>query len=304
MDIQVYTRLDAPLVSAKDTNELISVWLYGKPDTTVEAYKNDVQEFFIWTGNLPVNLLTVEILQGYATHLRNLILDNGLPYRINTRQRKMASLRSFLAFAYKARIVQTNIAEFVPSVGRPTGEEEITRVLGEAEVLLTIYLESKSDNRFATRNARIIKFLYHTGLRVTELVSLKWSDITPTEKGANVRVLGKGNKIRTINIQKSLLEELNIGRSDKSVYVFSSQCSKDGYKFDRNTIYIMIKRAFERAGVTKFASTHWLRHCCASHALQRGAPLNLVKETLGHSNVATTSRYLHSNNEEIGKYLP
>ncbi|MFC1782749.1 tyrosine-type recombinase/integrase [Planctomycetota bacterium] len=167
----------------------------------------------------------------------------------------------------------------------------------EAEVQKMIALEIN------TRNRLLIKTLYCGGLRNFEAAGLKWRDLQERQKGGQMTIHGKCNKTHAVLIPEKLwheLMELKPENSDDEP-VFKSR--KGGHIHFAQVIRI-VSVAAERAGIKKKVTPHWLRHSHASHALDRGAPIHLVQQTLAHSSLNTTLLYLHAKpNDSSSMYL-
>ena len=131
-----------------------------------------------------------------------------------------------------------------------------------------------------------------------------WSCEQDREDACQGTVLGKGGKTRAIVLSTGTWAELVAlrGAAEESQPVFLSR--NGGRHLTRVQVFRIIRAAAKQAGLTEHVSPHWLRHAHASHALERGAPIHLVQATLGHSNVATTGKYLHARpTESSGRYL-
>ena len=157
------------------------------------------------------------------------------------------------------------------------------------------------------RNHLILKTLYQTGVRVSELCGLRWSDLTPRPEieTAQLTVYGKRGKTRHITLKKELAIELTKLRGDAeaSAPIFTSATNNP---LAPAHIHRIVKRAARKAELPQAdkVSPHWLRHAHATHALNQGAPLRLVQATLGHASLDTTSKYLHIRpSESSGDYL-
>lgn len=147
------------------------------------------------------------------------------------------------------------------------------------------------------RNRAIIEMLFSCGLRVSELVNLKFSDVFAAD--GYLRITGKGNKQRLVPISASALHELQLWLYDRNLmnikpgedeYVF---LNRRGAHLTRTMILIMIKNTARDAGITKTVSPHTLRHSFATALLQGGANLRAIQEMLGHENISTTQIYTH-----------
>ncbi len=175
------------------------------------------------------------------------------------------------------------------------------RLLSELEVQTMIVLELNP------RNRAVLRLLYLAGLRVSELCSLKWQHFQRRGESGQVTVTGKGSKTRSILLPQSLWRELMLlrGEAPDDRPVFRSRKGNHEGHLSRERVAQIVKAAAVRAGLSGKVSPHWLRHAHASHALERGAKIHLVAETLGHSSVAVTGRYLHARpTDSSSLYLP
>ncbi len=176
------------------------------------------------------------------------------------------------------------------------------KYLTEMEVSTLIGMEPNP------RNQTLLLLLYAGGFRVSEVCSLTWKDLNNRNDAGQVTVFGKGGRTRTVLLPANVWEKLALLREkagDNAPVFPSRQKDIKGKGLDPSWVYRIVQKAAKRAGITKKVSPHWLRHAHASHSLERGAPLHLVQETLGHTNVATTSKYLHARpNTSSSLYLP
>ena len=167
---------------------------------------------------------------------------------------------------------------------RANGAEEVEqRILSEDSVLALI------DAIPPGRNHCIVRLLYHAGLRVSELCALQWDDCHEYDDFVVLSILGKGGKRRNVRISCSMYDEM-VSQIDSGVYVFTSR--KNGGPIQRR----QVARIVHEAGLTidvDGVSPHWFRHCNASHALDNGATVPEVQQSLGHSSIVITQRYLH-----------
>jgi integrase/recombinase XerD len=157
------------------------------------------------------------------------------------------------------------------------------------------------------RNHALIRLLYAAGLRLSEACALCWRDIQPRGNAGQVTVWGKGEKERAVLLTEGTWRELMALRprdASPDAPVFRS---RQGMPLSPSQAWRVVKAAAKRAGLVSAPafSPHWLRHAHASHALDRGAPISLVREGLGHASLATTSRYTHARpGDGVGTYLP
>ena len=271
---------------AETDEQLLRLWLHGRPATTTRAYTADVDRFRIFVGK-PLGSVTVGDVQAFSDTL------DGLSDA--SRARKLSAVKSLLSFGHR-------IGYLPFDVGRPVRLPRIKdtiaeRILPEDTVLAMITLEP------GQRNRALLRLLYGAGLRVSELSGLRWRDFQERDDSAQVTVFGKGGRTRHVLLSVGTWEVLSAIRGDAGedgpVYV-----SRKGSPLSVSQAFRIVRAAARRVGVEKNVSPHWLRHCHGSHALDRGAAVHLVQATLGHSSVATTGRYLHARpTESSSKYL-
>jgi tyrosine recombinase xerC len=166
------------------------------------------------------------------------------------------------------------------------------------------------DEFILSRNFFIINLFLHTGLRISELVSLDVKDMEKTKKNEFLQIIGKGNKERVIPINISqLCEELSDHNSLIEKYLDyrkSIKCdddalfvSKNGKRLTPRSIQMTLKKIISYSNIDKEITPHKLRHTFATHFLRNGANIRIVQEVLGHSSISTTQIYTHSNKEDI-----
>jgi integrase/recombinase XerD len=145
------------------------------------------------------------------------------------------------------------------------------------------------------RDKMLIRLLLYSGGRVTEVLSAKWSDLVEREGGGQITLFGKDGITRAVLIPSPFWDELNQFRGHQREYVFrGGRGSCDGTKpINRKSAWYIVSQAAKRAKLGN-VSPHWLRHAHATEALENGAPLHLLKESLGHRSIATTAKYLHT----------
>ena len=264
---------------ARSVFEMIDLWLYGKSQNTQHAYRRDINSFLAFIEGKPPQQWTVNDLQAFGTALA------GMGLKPSTVNRKLLAVKSFLSYLHKLGIVPVNAGVAVPT---STVKDDLNkRIVSERKILEMIYSEPHPIKQL------VLKTLYATGLRTSELTHLRWSDATEQGDAIALTIFGKGNKTRHILIKKVLWEELRT-LPQCGQFVFST---KTGKAYDRKRIYTIVRDAGERVGVSG-VSPHWLRHSHASHSLDRGCPIHTVQKSLGHSNLETTQRYLHSRPED------
>ena len=258
---------------------------------TIESYQNDLTDLYLFF-NEDIIKVKDEQMTKYIYSLRNLNA-RSLAHHITV-------INSFYEFLISEEILQTNPCEGIKSPKLPS---KLPNYLTEDEVdkLMSVNLDSP----FSYRNKAMLELLYATGLRVSELISLKFNDIDLTNDF--VRVIGKGSKERIVPMSDLAVKWLSIYlnqyrpiilKNKDSEYLFISNALKP---ISRQGFFKIIKQEVRRAGIKKDVSPHVLRHSFATHLLNHGADLRVIQELLGHSDISTTQIYTHLVNEKIKK---
>ena len=282
---------------------LVAFWLFGKAPRTQRLYRATIGRFTAFTAK-PLASLTLDDLQAFATSLGGLAAT--------TRTVMLATVKSLLTFGNRIGILPLNVGAALRIKAPPDDLNE--RILTEPEIHRL--LAALTDPRDRT----LLRLAYAAALRVSELVGLRWRNLRDREGGGGqITVFGKGSKIRYVLVRPSVWKDVRAlarldltTRSAVPTYLADGSLNPDAPVFrSRKGGHIgvpqawrIVRRAAEQAGLTAKVSPHWLRHAHASHALDRGAPIHLVRDSLGHANVATTSRYAHARpNEHSEKFL-
>ena len=261
----------------------------GYSANTLEAYERDLWKLMDYLEGEGKHLLDVQLedLQHFAASLHDLGIGPTSQCRI------LSGVRSFYRFAQLDGYLDDDPSELLES---PVLGEHLPEVLSTAEV---DQLEASIDlsKWEGHRNRAIVEVLFSCGLRVSELVNLKLSDLFLDER--YVRVLGKGSKERLVPISPRAIKELDFWFADRSQmnikpgeedYVF---LNRRGAHLTRTMILIMIKRQAVEAGIRKTISPHTLRHSFATALLEGGADLRAIQAMLGHESIGTTEIYTH-----------
>lgn len=257
---------------------LVAMWLHGRPMNTKRAYEADVAKLRTFIP-LPLATISLDQLQRFSDSLAGADASTA---------RTIGSIKSLFTFGHKLGYLPFDTARALQSPKRRTGVRA-ERILSEDQVHAMI------DGEFDPRNQLILRLLYVSGVRVSELCSLRRLDCVARDNGGQITVTGKGDKTRSILIPSSVWTDLHLRRGVSTDRVF---------KLGQSQIWRIVRAAAERANITVGVSPHWMRHCCCSHALANGADLGVVQSTAGHANIATTSGYLHARpNESAGMWL-
>jgi integrase/recombinase XerD len=266
--------------------KLVQLWLRDKSSSTQRKSSLLIKRFFDFI-NKPLPHLTDEDLYAYSDNIKLHYPNAG------TRKNHITSIKSLLRFGHLLGYLPHNSGEFlkVPKIKNDLAE----RIVSQEQIMQMIALEENP------RNQLIIKLLYATGIRNEELCRLKWRDVQRrSDEATQIVVYGKGSKTRSIVVPKSLANALWKFRGDATLDdpVFPSKKRKYGGHLDISSIERVVKAARERAGIERPVVPHSFRHAHASHSLEQGAPIHLVRETLGHSSIKITAQYLHVRPED------
>ena len=256
---------------------------------TLEAYQHDLQYLLDYCekeSKMPTDL-QLEDLEHFAATIH----EHGVGP--TSQARILSGVRSFYRFLLLDGYIENDPTELLES---PRLGEHLPEVLSTKEV---DQLEASIDlsKKEGQRNLAIIEVLFSCGLRVSELVNLKLSDLYLQE--GYIRVVGKGNKERLVPISEKAIRELGNWFYDRNEmvikpgeqdYVF---LNRRGAHLTRTMILIMIKRQAVEAGIKKTISPHTLRHSFATALLEGGADLRAIQSMLGHEDIGTTEIYTH-----------
>lgn len=263
---------------------------------SVEAYLNDIAklEQFIsmkMPDKRPDNIELAE-LKSFIEWI------NELGASARSQSRILSGVRSFFRFLFLTDQISKDPSDLIesPKIGRKLPEvlstEEIDRI--EAAVDL-----SKPEGH---RNKAIIETLYSCGLRVTELVNLRLSNLYFKE--GFIRIIGKGSKERLVPIGEKAISEISLYLEQRRLMANIHSQSQNilflnrrGKKLTRVMIFTIVKTLVEKAGIKKIVSPHTFRHSFASHLIDGGADLRAVQEMLGHESIITTEIYTHLDRE-------
>jgi integrase/recombinase XerD len=269
---------------------------------SIEAYTRDVQKLADYVGidfpsKSPLDL-DLENLRKFVTTLAKLEIS---PY---SQARIISGIKAFYRFLmYEDRITEdpAQLLE-APKLGRKLPD---TLSYEEIETLLAAIPLGESEGH---RNRAMIEMLYSSGLRVSELVELKKSQIF-AEVGF-LKVVGKGNKERLVPVGRSALHYLKlydehvraqqVPAKGQEEFVF---LNRRGQKLTRVMVFLIIKKTAEKAGIQKNISPHTFRHSFATHLIEGGADLRAVQEMLGHESITTTEIYTHLDRDYLRQVL-
>ena len=301
--IEIVDRSSSIVTVADRTDALIvEMWLEGRSVKTQRVYRSEAQDLFGFVGQ-PLAQMKLEDLQRFARRLES----KGLA--ASSRASKLARIKSLFSFASSDGVghLRFNVAAALklPKVKETLNE----RILTEEQVQKMI------DAAKPGRDRLIVQMIYWLGVRAEELSSLCWRDVKPIEDGSGaavVTVFGKGEKTRHLRIEKDVFDRLMEWRmrfSCGSLIVVQHEDapvfeSRERRAISPGRIWGIVTAAAKRAGIGVKASTHWLRHAHATHAIEHGCDVRIVQQSLGHKSLSTTERYIHARPKiSSGKFL-
>jgi integrase/recombinase XerD len=256
---------------------------------SVEAYMDDLNKLLNYlcdVGKTPEEAV-LEDLQAMIACLREI----GICPR--SQARIVSGVKSFYRFLLMENYIQKDPTELLesPKIGLKLPEfltlREINDIIGSIDLSLPE----------GQRNRAILETLYSCGLRVSELINIRFTDLYPDE--GFIRVEGKGGKQRLVPVSPAAIKEINLYLLDrchitvKKGYTDVLFLNRRGTALSRVMIFYIIKRQTEAAGVRKTVSPHTFRHSFATHLLEGGANLRAIQQMLGHETISTTEIYTH-----------
>ena len=262
----------------------------GMSANTAQAYSDDVDKLtrYLAEAGVGIERATTDDLERFVCSLQ----DVGIQPR--SQARIISGVKRFYKFLRMEGYMETDPTELLltPKIGRHLPEvlttDEIDRMIDAIDM-------SKAEGQ---RNRAIIETLYGCGLRVSELVGLRLSQLFIEEH--YVVVEGKGNKQRLVPISPVAIEQINLYLEQTRSHQVTQRGSEDilflnrrGAMLTRQMIFHIVKQLCELAGVRKVISPHTLRHSFATHLLEGGANLRAIQQMLGHESITTTEIYVH-----------
>lgn len=270
---------------------------------TIRAYLGDLESLLSHLESIGVSDISALELAHLRSWLANQQIKGGAR---TTLSRRAVSVRLFTKWAVKNKYLAKDVAA---TLATPKGHRTLPEVLEIADAKIAMdslaTRAAEEETPISLRDVAMVELLYATGARVAELCGLDLSDIDYDRQ--TIRVLGKGNKERTIPMgnpaMKALITWLNQGRDS----INSSQSGNAvflgarGKRIDQRTVRTVVYQALEAIEGIERMGPHALRHSAATHLLEGGADLRTVQEILGHASLATTQIYTHVSTERLQK---
>lgn len=288
--ISIFERIENNKIKDSDIIEYMKYLVMERKlsNNTVFSYYNDLLKFSLYIKK-DLYLVDAEMAKKYINSL-----DGSEASIVHT----ITALRSFYKFLIMNKKIKNNPMDLISN---PKISKRLPKVLNEEEINDLLDIELKSD--FDYRNKAMLELMYACGLRVSEIIELKTSDIDLIND--IVRVYGKGSKERIIPMGEyanfALTEYLkkcrkNLLKDRQSDYIF---INNQGGRLSRIGFFNVIKKLAREKGINKELSPHTLRHSFATHLLDGGADLRSIQELLGHSSISSTQIYTHVSKENL-----
>ena len=273
----------------------------GLSENSVQAYGRDIQKFAEFQLDADSKLGPVTIKE---EDVREFIYRTGPEISARSQARLISGLRSFFDYLIFEDYRSDNPVDLIesPKLGRKLpdtlSEEDIDRIFAQID-------RSTPEGE---RNRAMLETLYSCGLRVSEMVGLKISDLF-FEEGF-IRVIGKGNKQRFVPVNDHIIRLVdnykNLVRSKSAIdkdHEDTLFLNRRGRQISRNMVFMILKDLVSKAGLKKKVSPHTLRHSFATHLLENGADLRAIQQMLGHESITTTEIYMHVDRAHLKKVM-
>ena len=267
----------------------------GLAGSTVEAYKRDLREFWLFLQEAEVDArdIAIDDVQSFVIHL------HGRGLSIASVARRLATIKVFLRHLQAEGVLRHDVASMIESprrwrnVPKSLHYRQVEAILAGPDPKGDLYL----------RDQALLELLYATGLRASEVVELPLNQVN-LELGY-VRCLGKGRKERIVPLGRAAIDAVR----DYLEYLrprllgdrhhLALFLSRTGRPLDRTNIWRLVRKYAQAAGIDQSVSPHTFRHCFATHLLSGGADLRIVQELLGHADVTTTQIYTHVDETQL-----
>ena len=286
-------------ISNKEDSNLRSFLNYllvdkGLSNNTAKAYEADISSFFQWLDNEDLKYKNLQ--EDHINQYISFLFQRKM--RSSSVNRKISSIKSFYIFLVKRNFVKNSPLNDLVT---PKQEKYLPESMSEAEVDKLLNSPDVA-NKIENRDKAMIEMLYATGMRISELVNLKITDVDM--KRCVVKVFGKGSKERLVPFGETALDSLrsylNEREQSSSKEIF---LSNRGKKMTRVAFWQRVKIYLIRENLKNSISPHTLRHAFATHLLNRGADLRSVQLLLGHSDLSTTQIYTHIAKQRLSDVL-
>lgn len=270
-------------------------------DNTIHNYELDITDYLIFSKENNIDIYNVN----YNDVKKYLLSLYNKKYKVSSIDRYISSLRSYYSYLYDNGLVNRNMFKYI---SLPRKEKLLPKYVNSNDLDI-IFDSIKLDNKVGIRNRLIFELLYATGIRVSELCNICISDIDINQR--TIRIVGKGNKERIVIFNHTCSDILSLyldearclflnGKNSKYLFIGMNKTNHLSVR----SVELIIDKVILNAGINKNITPHTIRHTFATHLLNEGCDILIVKELLGHSSLDTTGIYTHISNERLrGVYL-
>ena len=288
-----------PIPEAYPIREFLNYLTFQKRYSrhTIISYENDLTGFFDFVflqyNSLDLTEISPSVVRSWLASLK----ENKITSK--TINRKISTLKSFFKYQLKMNKIEVNPVSAIVSL-------KISKRLPsfvEQKDINTLFSYIEFPNTWEGKTNRLLLMIfYQTGIRRSELISLKQSQID--KPNGSIKVLGKGNKERVIPVNNALLKEIDNYISEKKILHGASTndfliVNKKDKKLDPKYVYNVVKKYLGEVSTNEGKSPHVLRHSFATHLTNNGADINAIKELLGHASLASTQIYTHNSIDKL-----
>lgn len=264
---------------------------------TIKNYELDIYDYINFCNENKIDIYDIK----YDEVKKYLINIHNKKYKSSSVSRKISSLRTFYGYLYDNNLINNNIFKFISS---PKKEKKLPKYITNDDINIIFDIPDIS-TVVGIRNRLIIELLYGTGIRVSELCNIKLNDID--FKNKSIRILGKGKKERNVFYGTKCNDILNLYLNNSRNILLKNKLSdylivgtnSNGKMFSTRSVELIINDIIKKASLNKKITPHVFRHTFATHLLNEGCDILVVKELLGHSSIDTTGIYTHISNERL-----
>ncbi len=273
----------------------------GLAKNSIENYARDVEKLYLFLADNEVNTSPISIDKEI---IQQFIYDVSKTITPRSQARIISGLRSFFDYLVFEDYREDNPTDLIetPKIGQKLPDslsvEEINNLISAIDL----------SHPQGERNRTIIETIYGCGLRVSELINLKLSDLFFTD--GYIRILGKGNKYRFVPIHHTTIKYINFYINDIRNHIIPKEKDEDivflnrrGGRLSRQMIFIILNDLASKIELKKKIGPHTLRHSFATHLLKNGADLRVIQQLLGHESITTTEVYVHLDNTHLQKVV-
>ena len=280
-------------------------------ELTVDSYRRDIDKFFLFLAkeNCAMDDVDLIVIRNFLTEE----INHGISKR--SCKRRLSSLHHFYSFLVRKGYVKLNPFNYIAS---PKTEKKLPHVMYQEDVMALLKANSQRQDELVVRDQSILEILYYCGIRASELINLKITDVDTRNR--SLRVLGKGRKERivpftiecayTINkylqetrpmLENRYNEKPDFDKNDNKIVYRELILNNTGRKLTRRGLEYILDKIEEKTGEYVNLHPHLLRHSFATQLLSNGADLRVIQELLGHSSINTTQIYTHVSEEKVKK---